>query len=461
MYCVNLNACHASGGQFIGFDGNCYYNDDRQTKILIKSHEQAHSVEFTEASARNPAMADSIKMTTHKVHKTDVIVFDVFETPDAGIKDLYRDGTFSFTEENTAFVLFGERVTKQRFPRNNNNEVFPISDVKNMAQMDEMLVGLQGFKKIVVVLGVENIDIPGFLKALELYPILNLRALQKKCGDFVVTWDYRMHANCFLKWQESYVFSDLWRWINCNAVDFSPSTMDLFVLRDDFVKATEDISKKLTSAQETDLDDWTNRVCHAFQNKFKEITAERIDETTPDRTNLHKKMRDVLDRMTDLTVPVTWKKGLDNMIAVIMDQLKPQTCILVFGEPNDDCRFSVVSLWQAAQTLNQVHVMVYGHDRWKVGFDIFIFLAVPWIGYKLMPYLRSIIPTNEQKDSDPGDPATQPDSKITRRVVTRARGRSPAPKKTAPKSSESSKGASEKASTGTSTWRRLVNLSFN
>lgn len=460
MYCVNDNVCTASGGE-IGFDGICHYTDGRSPNMILKTHNEVQSQHFTQASARNPAMADSIKNTMHIVNNIVVTVYETKNTADDKVVDLYQDGTFSFPDPKTAFVLFGKRVTGLFFLQN-NNQVFLVPDVNNIALIDNMLDGLKEFKKITVVLGFEDINLKGFLKALELYPISDSRKLAEKCGDHTVTWDYAKLAEAFLKSQELWVLSDLWRWFNRHAVDFSRSRMDKFQTRDDFVSATKDISKMLTLAEKMDLTDWTKRGCRVFQQKIKEMADDCVNQPTKERTLLHNDMHKELESMTYLKVPLTWQKGFQEMIREIMDQDQPKTCILVFGEKNNDCRFSVVKLWQAAQTLLQVRIILYGEDTCRMVIDICMCLAMLCIGYKVLAYLDSSITKNRQEDSETDELATDTDElatqppRMTTRSQSRARGKSPKRSSTKPKSCKSST-----RSNGTSTWGWFVNLLFN
>jgi len=437
-----------------GFDGHCHYTDGRSIKMILKTHKEVQSDRFTQAGARNPAMADSIKITTHIVNKIVVTVYETNHIADDKVANLYQDGTFSFPDPKTAFVLFGERVTALFFLQN-NNQVFLVPDVNNITLIDDMLDGLQEFKNITVVLGVEDINLTGFLKALELYPISDSRKLEEKCGDNTVTWDYGMLAAAFLESQELWVLSDLWRWFNRHAVDFSRSRMDKFQTRDDFVSATKDISTMLTLAEEMDLTDWTKRGCRVFQKKIKGMTDDCINLPTEERTLIHNNMHKQLESNTYLKVPLAWQKGFLGMIREIMDQDVPKTCILVFGEKNNDCRFSVVKLWQAAQTLLQVRIILYGEDTCRMVIDICKCLAMLCIGYKVLAYLHSSITKNRQEDSETDELAKQPLGVTTRRQQG-VRGRSPGPRSTKPKSLKSST-----RSNGTSTWGWFVNLLFN
>lgn len=366
MWCTNANVCKASGGSVLDWEGQCYYDNGAQTRLLLNSATQVRSDEYTETHAKDTSMNNTNEFWQKTVNQFKIDVYESAEMSPVKLSDMLSKGVFFLNrQDSTVFLMFGERLRKiQQAVR--NNVYFYADNMSDTTNIDHMLVGVQGFKTIVIVRDIQGVNLDGLFEALDDYPIRNEADLYRQCNYSDVQVDYRKLARMFLDKQRWWYFADFWWWIDKYAVDFSPTAMHEFEQEKEFLDAINPVDENLNLVQNMDLDIWRNKVCAAFAKKFnREKVDTRANDHGRQRTTMYEKIRETVEFRSDLEVDQTWMHGFDGMMYVIIDRQPEKKCLSVFGQPNEHCRFSTIKLWQVAQILMELDVMRYNKRTFK------------------------------------------------------------------------------------------------
>jgi hypothetical protein len=261
--------------------------------------------------------------------------------------------------------MFGRRLREIQHSVT-NNVYFYADDMSDTTNIDDMLVGIQGFETIVIVRDIPGVNLDGLFEALHLYPITNEADLYRQCNYSHVQVDYRKLARVFLDKQRWWFFADFWWSFDKYAVDFSPTAMHEFEQEKEFLDAINPVDKNLNLVQNMDLDIWRHKVCAAKAKKFnREKVDTRTNNHSRKHTTMYEKIRETVEFRSDLEVDETWMHGFDGMMYVIIDRQPEKKCLPVPGQPNEHCRFSTIKLWQVAQILKELHVMRYNKRTFK------------------------------------------------------------------------------------------------
>jgi len=317
---------------------------------------------------------------------------DIYESAGmlpGALADMLTVGVFHHNRrDTTVFLMFGRRLYDIQHARTNNN-YFYADDMSDTTNIDHMLVGIQGFNKIVIVRDIPDVNLDGLFEALPIYPIKNKAGLHRQCGYSDVQLDYRKLARIFLDKQRWWYFADFWWWINKDAVDFTPTAIQQFELEQEFINATKLFDENLIEVQNMDLDVWRNKVCAAFAKKFNhERSGTRPNDHRRERTTISQKIHDNVVYRSDLQVDQSWMDGLVDMIPAIIDRYNhEEKCLLVPGGPNDNCQFSIIKLWQVAQILMEIDIMVYEKRTFKKFSDMLFVFSILLIVVLTVPSL--------------------------------------------------------------------------
>jgi len=329
------------------------------------------------------------EQTVHGIH---ISLYKTAGMPLGQLSKILSEGVFDHRRDSTVFVMFGQRLLEVRKDVN-NNVYFYVGNMTETTHIDHMLVGIQGFRKIVIVQDIEGFDVSDLLQALDTYPIKDQAELETKCNDVAVYLNYHELAKMFLKTQRLPYFNNIWWWFNTHAVDFSPSTLDEFEKTQEFLQALKTLFATLTAAQGKDPQIWRNRICAGFVKKFNlETTEICANDHRASSIVGYDRIRAKVQERTDVDIDTsTWMLHFDDVMCAIRNKQYEIKCLLVFGEPNEHCQFSSIRLWLFAQILLEREIMNYEKKTLYLCGDtlaaLFLLSFTPWAAFKMTPWI--------------------------------------------------------------------------
>ena len=372
LWCANAVVCGSSGGQLQGFDGKCYYSDGSLTRMLLNSATAVRSNNHVQELAKDKTILGTEKNWQKTVDGFQIDVYESAKMSDNKLTDMLSRGVFVHNRQHsTVFLMFGERLREiQKVV--GNNLYFYADDISDTTNVDQMLVGMQGFKTIVIVRDMQGVDLDALFEALPIYPIKNEGDIHRKCGYSDTQLDYRKLGRMYLDKQKLWYFADFWWWVNKDAVDFSAKAMQEVTLEQDFIDESKPFKENLREVQKMDVTIVRNKICAAFAKKFRsERSSTRPDDHGNEHGSVYQTIYDKVKDRSDLQVHQTWRHGLSAMIRAIVDMNESQEkCLLVPGEPNDNCQLSIIKLWQVAQIQLEIDIMVYDKRTFKKYADL-------------------------------------------------------------------------------------------